>query len=387
MDTKEKKTAPGGQRRPGPAPKAGRRQPAGPAARRNPPRQKPPAVDLQQERARKRAAAKASDKERRAQAARAAKLKSMKQSVDAKQARENQQKRKVRKPHRPMQPVVYTQPRVFNRRRLLIQLVSILAVVMAMILCLSIFFRVEVIEVAGDHVYSKWAIREASGIQEGDYLLTFSKAKAGAKIRAELPYVESVRFGIKLPNTVIIDIVEADVVYAIQAQDSTWWLMTSEGKVVEQCEVGLAENYTRVMGVALNSPVEGGEAFAYEDNNTEETTDTPEVTLPLEGTPAVPAPVTVTAREKLKAALEILEELENNGIVGEAASINVSNLQKIELQYGTKYQVNLGDVNKIDYKIAAMVATIRDPRMKNSMGVLDVSFTTWPDMVGYTPLD
>ena len=95
----------------------------------------------------------------------------------------------------------------------------------------------------------------------------------------------------------------------------------------------------------------------------------------------------ITHVDNTEAALEILEELENNGIVGEAASINVSNLQKIELQYGTKYQVNLGDVNKIDYKIAAMVATIRDPRMKNSMGVLDVSFTTWPDMVGYTPLD
>lgn len=385
MDTKQKRTAPGAKRQPGKAAPPKKRPAPKAAARRNLSRHQSEPVDLQQERARQRAAAKATDKEKRAQAARAARLKAMKKSVDAKQAKANQTKRKVRKPRRPMQPVIYTQPRVFNRRKLVIQLMSILAVVLAMILCLSIFFRVEVIEVAGAHVYSNWAVREASGIEEGDYLLTFSKAKAGAKIRANLPYVESVRFGIKLPNTVIIDIVEADVVYAVQAQDSTWWLITSGGRVVEQCENGLVGNYTQVLGVYLNAPVVGGEAFAFEDGKTAEQETTPDGEDP--DAPTAPVPVTVTARERLTAALMILTELENNGIVGEAASIHVGNLQKIELKYGTKYQVNLGDVNKMDYKIAAMVAAIKDPRMKNSMGVLDVSFTTWPDRVGYTPLD
>ena len=74
-------------------------------------------------------------------------------------------------------------------------------------------------------------------------------------------------------------------------------------------------------------------------------------------------------------------------IIGQAAEVDVSNINDIRLAYGTKYQVKLGDINNIEHKIASMLAAIEDPRMKNSMGILDVSFTTWPDMVGYTPYE
>ena len=48
--------------------------------------------------------------------------------------------------------IVYTQPRPFNRNRLLIQMVSVLAVASAFVLGLSIFFKVETITVSGESV-------------------------------------------------------------------------------------------------------------------------------------------------------------------------------------------------------------------------------------------
>lgn len=386
METKERKNGPEAGRAP---------------RREAPPRKRPPA---KQEPARKRPAGKTQqtppakrrkppvtkgkDRDKREAAARAAKLKAMKRSVDAKNAAPKaQDRRKVRKPHRPMQPIVYTQPRVFNRNKLLLQLGTILAVVLAMILGLSIFFRVKTIEVSGAEIYSPWTIRESSGIQEGDYLLLFSKAKAAARIRAENPYVERIRFGIKLPDTVIIDIEELEVVYAVAAQNGTTWLITSEGRVVEQCEAAAADNYTWVRGVTLSTPTKGDQAYPYEAPPEPVATQPEDETTDPSGVPTAPPPVTVTARDQLNAALKILRALEAHDIIGQAAEVDVSNINDIRLVYGTKYQVKLGDMNNMDHKIASMLAAIEDPRMKNSMGILDVSFTTWPDMVGYTPYE
>lgn len=316
-----------------------------------------------------------SDRERREEAARAARIRNMKRRVEQKP------RRTVSKPMRPAQPVVYTQPKVFSRSRLLIQLASVVAVVLALVMCLSIFFRVKTITVSGNKAYSAYAIREASGIQVGDYLLTFSKARASAKIQAEHGYVDSVRIGIKLPDTVNIVITEVDVVYSIADSDGTWWLMTSEGTIVEQSAPGTYMNYTQILGVTVSNPREQEKAVAYQPAPiTQETTDS---TTP-EGQTQPVVPLLVTEQEKLNAALNILQSLELNEIVGEAASVDVTDLSRIELWYGTRYQVNLGDTADMDYKIACLKATVNTLSDYDS-GELDVSFTQWPDNVAYTP--
>lgn len=325
----------------------------------------------------KRPASARARREEVARAASAARIKTMKQEI------RNKPKRRVSKPRKSMQPVVYTQPKVFNRSRFAVQLVSIVAVVLAVVMCLSIFFRVETVTVSGANAYSAWAIREASGIEEGDYLLTFSKARACAKIKAELPYVDSVRIGIKLPDTVNIVIEEIDVVYAIQDQNGIWWLMTSEGRVMEQTDNAGASAYTKVLGVKLSDPAPDQQAVAFqnliaETNPAEETQAT--------GESQTPTPLVVTEQQKLNAALDILQALELNEVVGEAASVNVADLTRIELWYGSRYQVNLGENSNMDYKIACLKYTVSSLSDYDS-GELDISFTTWPDKVTYTPFE
>ncbi len=94
----------------------------------------------------------------------------------------------------------------------------------------------------------------------------------------------------------------------------------------------------------------------------------------------------VTEQQKLNAALDILQSLELNEIVGEAASVNVADLTRIELWYGTRYQVNLGENVNMDYKIACLKHTVSTLSDYDS-GELDISFTTWPDKVTYTPFE
>lgn len=297
---------------------------------------------------------------------------SIARSVEKAKAKQASKGKKKQRPQQPAPAVIYTQPQAFNRNRLLVQLVTVVAIVVALVMGLSVFFKVENITVSGADVYSAWTVVEASGIEEGDNLLTFSHARAGALIKANLPYVKTVRFGIKLPATVNIIIEEENVVYAIKDNTGLWWLMNSDGRIVEQTTSGKASNYTQVLGVTLETPIANERAVATEIAPAE-TDESGEY-----------VPVTVTGAQRLNAAMNILQALEDNDIVGDAASVDVSRIEDIILWYGTRYQVNLGDSTRLDDKIACMNDVILQMSDYQS-GILDISFTIWPNQVGYTP--
>ena len=284
------------------------------------------------------------------------------------------EKKRRREEKHPSPVVVYTQPLPFNSSRLLVQLLTITAVVVALVMGLSVFFKVENVVVHGAEVYSAWAVREASGISEGDNLLTFSRARANGQIQAKLPYVNKSRIGIKLPDTVNIYIEETAVTYAIQSEDGIWWLMNSDGRLVEQIDSGTASKHTKVLGVTITGPAVNEQAVATEA--------VPDQTDAM----GQVIPVTVTGAQRLNAVLLILDALEANDIVGDAASVDVTTMSAIELWYGTRYQVNLGDSNNMDTKIASMYDVIL--QLSNyQTGKLDCSFTTFQTEVGYTPFE
>ena len=272
--------------------------------------------------------------------------------------------------------VVYLPPVPFNRKRLLLRLATVVAVVVALLLGLSVFFKVDVkkFSVVGTDKYSAYDVLIASGIKEGDNLLTFSRARAAAKIRAELAYVDDIRIGIKLPDTVIIEVVEVEVPYAIAAQDGSWWLISSSGKVIEKAADGAQSGFTRILGVQLDSPQKGSQAAALEN-------------LPAQTDPeGNTVPITVTQSQRLRTALNIADYMELNSIFGEAATVDVNDLADIQIMYGKRYQVKLGNDMQLSYKISCMKHAI-DKLDDYQSGVMDISFTTWPDKVGFTPFD
>lgn len=278
--------------------------------------------------------------------------------------------------------VVYTPPKPFSRGQLLLRLATVVAVVLALTMGMSIFFKVKTITVSGTKKYTAWDVRQASGIQEGESLLTLGKARIGGRIKAALPYVDTWRIGIKLPDTVNIEIKELDVVYAIRSQDGLWWLITSTGTVVEQVDSAKAGEYTKVLGVQLALPAVGQQAQAAELAVPEDPTGGTDGTQATD----ITKPVTVKEGERLAAALTILQELENNGIIGGTASVDVSNLGQLVLWYGQQFEVRLGDTSQLSYKVSCMKKAVEQMGDYQS-GVLDISFTIWPDQVGYTPAD
>ena len=288
-----------------------------------------------------------------------------------------QRRRAETQPKVPTPEVVYTAPKVFSSSRFLLKLSTIVAMVIALTFGISIFFKVSVITVTGSEKYTPWTVVEASGIREGDNLLAFSKAAACGKIISSLPYVENVRIGIKLPDTVNIEIKEIDVVYAIKDGFDSWWLINSEGKVIGPGNSADAGEHTQILGIQLNSPVENQQAVAMEQAAADTPNDPTGVTIPG-------IQEQVSSAQRLTVALSILQYLEGNSSIGEIASVNVGNISAIELWYGQQYQIKLGDSTQLGYKIECALRTI-DQLDDYQRGTVDCSFTIMEDKPMFTP--
>lgn len=275
----------------------------------------------------------------------------------------------------PAQEVVYTPPVPVNRKKVLLRLATVAAVVLAIFISCAIFFRVDSISVSGASKYTAWSVKEASGIKEGGSLLSFGKAAAAGRIMEKLRYVKSVRIGVTLPDTVNIYIEELDVVYSAQDQMDNWWLISADGRVVEQVSQSEAEKNTLLSGFRLDTPVVGESPQAWEAEEAPTDEQGEEI------------PILVNNQERLEAALAIATQLELNEILGEAASMDLTNLEDIRLWYGDQYQVHLGNPGEMDRKIAMLKSVIMEHEKGGGYqsGVLDVSLTQYPTSVSYTP--
>ncbi len=274
--------------------------------------------------------------------------------------------------------IQYTPAKPFNRTRFLLHLATVVAVVLAVILGMSIFFKTRQVLVSGTEKYTPWEIKEASGIQDGDALLALSEAKISVRIRAALPYVGDVRVGIKLPDTVMISITELEVVYAIQDDRNGWWLMDATGRIVDETNVATAKSYTQILGVQIQNAVIGQQAVAAKiEPPTEESTTQTGETVP---------PVAIPTDEMLATAVKVMTALEKCGVMGTIVSIDVTDLKELTIWYENRYEVNLGDAERMEYKIGAMKSTIQKLG-EYQTGYLDVSFTTWPTEVYHRPFE
>ena len=269
----------------------------------------------------------------------------------------------------------YQQPTPFNPWRLTIQLGLVAALVAALLMGVSVFFKVQTVVVYGNEKYDAWTIREASGIQDGENLLAFGSVRACGKIMDQLPYVKDVRIGVTLPETVNIYVTEYPVVYSVEDTTGGWWLISSDGKIVDQTDVGAAGGYTQIVGLQLTAPVLGETAIPTE-GQPETATNTAGETIQL--------PVITTGADRLQAALAVMTSLENCDVLGQVVSIDVTKPGDMSLQYGERFEVLLGDSGNMDKKIAWMRDAVSQIAAYQN-GTLDLTFTTYPDQAGFTP--
>ena len=296
----------------------------------------------------------------------------------------------ARRPRRrsrdPETQVHWSDPKPFDRRAFYWKLAATLAVVLAVLMGFSIFFKVGKITISGMEKYTPEAVLEASGIQRGESLLGLNQNKKANNILSALPYVKEVQIGIKLPDTVNISIVELAVTYAVSDTEGRWWLMDSGCKLVEGVSQTEAQSHTQVAGLVITDPQVGSEITPLENTvpaetvpqTTDETGETAAETTESDTAPtetAVPGETAAagSTKTKVEAVREILKALEANNLMGEIRQVDVTFLYSITLQYEDRLEIRLGQPDNLTYKVnymAQAVAQIADYQI----GTLDVTF-------------
>lgn len=240
-----------------------------------------------------------------------------------------------------------SRPRQFSivpRRKtgLWFRMVTMAAIILVVLCCITLFFQVGEIRVRGNQIYSEEQIAEASGISMGDNLVSIRKPTAASMIMSSLPFVEQVHIERTLPDTVIITVLESEVTYAIRAENEAYYLINTQGKVLKEIKTADATDYPMLEGLVIAEPTIGAAIYVAEEQ-----------------------------QKNMDAALELMGQLEDYGIA--VSRIDVTKLYNITAYYGSQYEIMLGGNDNLAYKVEYL-ASVLEKLGDDKSGVIDLTF-------------
>ncbi|HWP50367.1 MAG TPA: FtsQ-type POTRA domain-containing protein [Clostridia bacterium] len=219
----------------------------------------------------------------------------------------------------------------------LLALVLMLSVGVA--LSLTVFFKIENIQVVGDTRYAKDELIDVAGIRLGDNLFRVSKKSAAEKLIAGYPYIAQIRLQRVLPNSLLLHVTEAQPKAAVETGQA-YMLLDERARVLETDLPTCPEGYFRVIG--FSSGLSPGDYLPEQDG------------------------------DRLGVLLKIQDSIAANGL-SKIKLIDLSDTADIWLLYDGRVAVELGSRSDIDYKIRAAKSVIDLSVTDKTVGTLDVS--------------
>ena len=208
-----------------------------------------------------------------------------------------------------------------RRARIYICIAAVL-VTLSVLLAVTVFFTVDVIEVNGNTVYTSDEIIDKTGIRFGDNLLLMDKFQAIDRIQESLFFIDSVEIRRSLPNKLIINVTEVVLAVAFDCGDGNFWLADTDGRLLEK--VTEVPSYSaRVTGIELKNPLPGKVFTALESEKQQ----------PLE---------------------TLLAALEANDSFQYVSDIRIEKIYDIRMTYKDRYEVIFGRSDTIDNAVAKL---------------------------------
>lgn len=223
------------------------------------------------------------------------------------------------------------------------------AVIFAVIVSMVIFFRVRSVEVTGNRYYSAQEIIDAANIMDGDNLLTLSRGEIAGNVIAKLPYIKNVRVTRQLPDSVVLRVTEYESTYSVQDANGDYYLITAAGKATEQIDEREAKSHIVVEELTINPPTIG-EVVTLTCAEGKET----------------------EAKAHLSALLQLLQEIENAELSKYIASVQVPSAYQMTLWYGDRFEVRLGNREKLAYKLEFLKVVVAEQK-DYVTGIIDLS--------------
>lgn len=232
-----------------------------------------------------------------------------------------------------------------RRAKIFFALFTVLLLLTATVLSLTVFFPVENIEVSGSLVYSETQILAELEEYKGSNLFTVSGKSMEDTIKARLPYVESISLKRKLPGTVIVTVTDADK-YLCYKVGEKYYTVSQSGWVMEQTDEE-PKNITVVSGADTECKV--GSEIIY-------------------------------SQVDIKSLIEEINSALSGASV-KAQSIDLSDRLNITLFVENRFFVELGTENNLTQKIkhlGGMITSIS----KEKSGKIDLSMWEEHNMQG-----
>lgn len=305
------------------------------------PRPSEPAEAAQEQVSRPEPRAKTPRRERDSRAAHTAERQRKERKEDSRLEglRQKQTKEAKQRTHRRLGPVFW--------RRLLI----IIAVAAAVILTLTLFFRVKHVDITGNRYYSPEDIIAVCGVNEGDNLLTLSRGAVAGRIMANCEFVDTVQVKRVLPNRIVIELTEYPTGFAITDTLGDYYLMASDGTVLKAIESKNAASYIQIQAVQIKIPIPGEAAVPVEG---EEGTDT---------------------QSQFSTLLTFLQELEAAELTRQVRAVTVSANNQLSLRYEDRFEVSLGTATNLAYKLEHLKIVISEQKEYDT-GHIDLTYNS-----------
>lgn len=201
-----------------------------------------------------------------------------------------------------------------------------LALIVAAVVCLVVFCKIETITVSGGEKYTQEQVLAVLPVEKGKNLFFFDSESAENKLCENLPYIYSVDIKRKLPSTVVVNISQADRLYYIQNSESLYTYIDDTFKTVEVNAVDPPENGIEIKKIAVSQSVLGQKAEFTDEN-------------------------IVDNVEKLMAVVNNLKLEEVTAIYSES---NLSNY----LVYENRIIIKIGEINDAENKVYSALTAI-----------------------------
>lgn len=243
--------------------------------------------------------------------------------------------------------------KVMRRRKILAGMGGTFAVIIAgAILCMTVLFKIDTIEVIGASRYSAEQIIEASELGNGQNLFTFNEGAAVDNIVTTLPYINTVSISRHLPGKVVMEVSDVTVVGAVQV-NSNYVVIGTNGKMLELVDK-LPENCPLLVGAELTK-MELGENIEY-------------------------------ANEQQKEALDAFAKALEDGEIDKITKIDIRDLYNVKATYDGRIDMEFGMSSDMDFKIRFARAVLDSGKItKNQKGSLDLSLAAEQNKVYFDP--
>lgn len=193
----------------------------------------------------------------------------------------------------------------------LLRLLSIVLTAVVIVIALTLFFKVDHIEVSGNNRYSAEKITEVSGVGIGDNLILLNKYQIARELYTRLPYITDVSIKRQPPSGLLVEVTETSTSMTVESAGA-WWLISAGGKVLEAAEVKPEEGYLLLQGMTVATPTVGQP-------------------LALEG----------EGNLTTQRLLELVAELSERGMLDSADSVDASDPEKLVMAYDGRFDVEI----------------------------------------------